>query len=59
MWRKSSKSNSGATCVEVRGDLGALRDSKQPEGPQLVAPRLTAFLKGVKDGQFDSHTFCQ
>lgn len=30
MWRKSSKSDSGASCVEVRNDLAALRDSKHP-----------------------------
>jgi len=31
MWRKSSKSDSGASCVEVRNDLAAIRDSKRPE----------------------------
>ena len=29
-WRKSSRSGSGGDCVEVRGDLAALRDSKAP-----------------------------
>lgn len=29
-WRKSSYSGSGGDCVEVRGDLAALRDSKSP-----------------------------
>ncbi|MFC4855479.1 DUF397 domain-containing protein [Actinophytocola glycyrrhizae] len=29
-WRKSSRSGSGGDCVEVRGDLQALRDSKSP-----------------------------
>jgi hypothetical protein len=53
MWRKSSKSNSGGTCVEVRHDLAALRDSKQSDGPQLAAPRLTMFVRDVKDGRFD------
>jgi hypothetical protein len=52
MWRKSSKSNSDGTCVEVRHDLAALRDSKQSDGPQLAAPTLAAFLKDVKDGRF-------
>jgi hypothetical protein len=52
MWRKSSKTNTG-NCVEVRHDLAALRDSKQPEGPRLAAPRLTLFIQGVKDGRFD------
>jgi hypothetical protein len=30
-WRRSSRSGSGGNCVEVRGDLRALRDSKSPE----------------------------
>lgn len=29
-WRRSSHSGSGGDCVEVRGDLQALRDSKSP-----------------------------
>lgn len=52
MWRKSSKTNTG-DCVEVRSDLGALRDSKQPGGPRLTAPRLASFIQGIKDGRFD------
>ena len=31
-WRKSSHSGSGGDCVEIRGDLQALRDSKSPKG---------------------------
>jgi hypothetical protein len=30
MWRKSSKSESGGSCVEIRNDLAAIRDSKHP-----------------------------
>ncbi|HEX6355876.1 DUF397 domain-containing protein [Actinophytocola sp.] len=52
MWRKSSKSNSGGTCVEVRHDLAALRDSKQPEGPRLAGP-VAMFVKNIKAGRFD------
>lgn len=47
-WRKSSRSET-AECVEVRGDLTALRDSKNPE---VVMPiestalaRLTTFAR--------------
>ena len=29
-WRKSSHSEADGNCVEVRGDLAALRDSKAP-----------------------------
>jgi hypothetical protein len=53
MWRKSSKSDSAGTCVEVRCDLAALRDSKQADGTQLSAPRLTAFIQNIKGGRFD------
>lgn len=47
MWRKSSKSDSGASCVEVRNDLAALRDSKHPVVAMPVSrpalARLTTF----------------
>jgi Domain of unknown function (DUF397) len=52
MWRKSSKSNTGGQCVEVRRDLAALRDSKHPNGPTLPIRTLPAFIKGVKIGVF-------
>ena len=51
MWRKSSKSDTGGSCVEVRCDLAALRDSKQPEGPQLATPALRMLIKRLKSGQ--------
>lgn len=35
-WRKSSKSQAAGNCVEVRGDLAAIRDSKNPDGPVLA-----------------------
>lgn len=31
MWRSSSFSGSDGDCVQVRGDLRALRDSKHPD----------------------------
>jgi hypothetical protein len=55
-WRKSTYSNTSA-CVEVAflGDQVAVRDSKDRNGPVLVftAREWTAFLSGVRDGQFD------
>ncbi|MBP2326791.1 hypothetical protein JOF56_007176 [Kibdelosporangium banguiense] len=35
-WRKSSFSGTGGNCVEVRNDLAAIRDSKNPQGPTLT-----------------------
>jgi hypothetical protein len=45
-WRKSSYSGTGGNCVEVRQDLAALRDSKNP-GPALDVDmlRLLAMVK--------------
>jgi Domain of unknown function (DUF397) len=49
MWRKSSKSEAASQCVEVRNDLTAVRDSKNPD---VVLPvrrdalsRLTTFTQ--------------
>lgn len=50
-WRKSSFSGNSGECVQVRQDLAAMRDSKNPTGPTLTAdlPRLLATVKsGVK-----------
>ncbi|MGX7828979.1 DUF397 domain-containing protein [Actinokineospora sp. 24-640] len=34
-WKKSSRSTNTDNCVEVRQDLAAVRDSKNPQGPAL------------------------
>jgi hypothetical protein len=55
-WRKSSRSAKD-NCVEVAFDDGRVlvRDSKNPHSPVLMftAQEWTAFLAGVRDGEFD------
>ena len=51
-WRKSTysgTSDSNADCVEVAVH-GAVRDSKNPDGPVLSA-NITALVAAVKAGQ--------
>lgn len=44
MWRRSSRSGDTGNCVEVRGDLAGLRDSKRPESALPVARPAVAKL---------------
>lgn len=46
-WRKSSRSDNEASCVEVHHSLDALRDSKNP-GPELPAPGLPDLIRFLK-----------
>lgn len=60
LWLKSSRSYGSGDCVEVRamnGDI-RMRDSKDPDGPQLAFNRRewAAFVAGVRAGDFDH--FC-
>ncbi|WP_019631432.1 DUF397 domain-containing protein [Actinomadura atramentaria] len=40
-WRKSTRSNDGGDCVEVRNTQPSVnvRDSKNPDGPIITVPR--------------------
>lgn len=57
-WRRSSYSGENAQCVEVApaADGGRwLRDSKDHTRPahHFTAGEWAAFIRGVKDGEFD------
>lgn len=51
-WRKSSRSSGNDTCVEVRRDLTAVRDSKNTTGPVLRVDVAT-LIADIRSGQFD------
>ena len=55
-WRKSSySSGQNGNCVEVAhlGQLGAIRDSKNPTGPAIVVD-LASFVAAAKSGTHDA-----
>ena len=55
-WRKARRSNgANASCVELAGLAGAVRDSKRPNAGAhvLSAATFSAFLADVKAGRYD------
>jgi hypothetical protein len=58
LWRKSKRSdppNSGCISIALVDSCGAIRDSKDPEGPMIIMDRVRFrnFLRGIKQGKFD------
>lgn len=49
MWRRSSRSDHYGNCVEVRGDLAALRDSKNADGPTLTGVDVRRLVRSIRD----------
>ncbi len=57
-WQKSAYSISNSACVETAllpGSDVAVRNSRDKSGPALVFTKdeMVAFVRGVKDGEFD------
>jgi hypothetical protein len=58
MWRKSTRSNGTANCVEFceLQDRWAVRDSKAGENSPVLlfsTSEWATFIQGVKDGEFN------
>lgn len=51
-WRKSSFSGDSGNCVQVRQDLAALRDSKNPDG-RTLSVNLPGMLAAIRAGCLD------
>lgn len=52
IWRKSSRSGgNGGACVEL-ANVGAVRDSKNPNG-QILSIDLSHLLAAIKAGRLD------
>jgi uncharacterized protein DUF397 len=56
-WRKSTRSSTNGSCVEVRRSVRTVqvRDTKDRGGPVLAFPEKAwqEFIIAVRDGQFD------
>lgn len=50
-WRKSSYSGPEADCVEVPNTLDAVRDTKNPSGPELPGD-VSALVAAARSGEW-------
>jgi hypothetical protein len=48
-WRKSSRSGTASNCVEVRSDLAAVRDTKNP-GP-FIRVDIRSLVDAIREGR--------
>ncbi|MCE7008545.1 DUF397 domain-containing protein [Kibdelosporangium philippinense] len=49
-WRKSSCSSGNGACVEL-ANVGAVRDSKNPDGPVLTVD-ISQLIAAIKSGRY-------
>jgi hypothetical protein len=52
IWRKSRRSQNGQNCVELRGTLDMVRDSKNITGLTLRG-NVPALVSAIQVGRFD------
>lgn len=48
-WKKSGRSTNGGDCVEIRADLCAVRDTKNPD--QVIRVNVPALVHAVRVGR--------
>ncbi len=51
-WRKSSRSQNGHNCIELRNTLDHMRDSKNAAGPTLRGD-IPALVRAIQAGELD------
>jgi hypothetical protein len=49
-WRRASRSENGANCVELRNTLDEVRDSKNTTGPSLRG-NIRSLTQAIKNGR--------
>lgn len=52
VWRKARRSSNDQNCVELRGTLDAVRDSKNAAGP-ILRGDMRALVRAARAGHLD------